>query len=247
MSRTPKNKKMSSGFTIVELLIATAVFAVVLLVAQASFVQIGHLFYRGVSINQTQDAADHIFQDINGNFQTAPSVDGSVKSATGGYNYYCIGNTRYTYTINQEVDTSAPASHAPYNSTTKTGGNYGILKDILPGAGAACETPCDDLSGSPCPANSAKLSNPSEILGNRMRLERFDICQSTTTSNLYNVNIVLAYGDDSTLKYTSTLAPSDMKCQTGQTYYSSVQCQGDTHNDFCAVSSIITAVYKGGH
>jgi prepilin-type N-terminal cleavage/methylation domain-containing protein len=221
--------KKTNGFTIVELLIATAVFAVVLLVAQASFVQIGHLFYRGVSINQTQDAADHIFQDINGNFQTAPNVGGSVNSSAGGYDYYCIGNTRYTYRINNEVDTSAAtADHSP-------SGNYGILKDILPGAGAQCATPCNDTSAVPCPSGTVRLNSPAELLGNKMRIEKFNVTQSTPTSSLYNVSIVLAYGDDNTLTYHT---PGD---------YSTVACQGDAHNDFCAVSSVNTAVYKGGH
>lgn len=235
MNRILKPEKSISGFTIVELLIATAVFAVVLLVAQASFVQIGHLFYRGVSINQTQDAADHIFQDINGNFQTAPNVGGSVNSPAGGYDYYCIGNTRYTYNINYEVDTSAAPNHAPYDQTTHTGGNYGILKDTLPGAGAQCATPCNDTSGSPCPSGTVKLNNPAELLGNKMRIEQFDVTESTPTSNLYNVSIILAYGDDNTLTYRT---PGD---------YSTVTCQGDSSNDFCAVSSVNTAVYKGGH
>jgi prepilin-type N-terminal cleavage/methylation domain-containing protein len=222
------NRKNQKGFTIVELLIATAVFAVVLLVAQASFLQIGHLFYRGVSINQTQEAADHIFQDINGNFQTAPSVASSINSPAG-YDYYCVGNTRYTYRINNEVDTSAAtADHSP-------SGNFGILKDTLPGAGAACATPCSDTGGIPCPSGTVKLNNPAELLGDKTRIEKFDVTPSTSTSNLYNLSIVLAYGDDNTLTYH---VPGD---------FSTVACQGDSHNDFCAVSSINTAVYKGGH
>ena len=224
----PKMKRADGqGFTIVELLIATAIFAVVLLVAQTSFVQIGHLFYKGVSITQTQDVADHIFQDINGNFQTAPNVGGGVNSPSGGYDYYCIGNSRYTYRINNEVDLSAAPDHS-------ASGNFGILKDTLQGSGSACATPCNDLSGI-CAAGTVKLNNPVELLGNKMRVEQFNVSQSTTTSNLYNLAIVLAYGDNNTLTYSN---PAD---------YSTVACQGDAQNNFCAVSRINTAVYKGGH
>lgn len=220
-----RSSKSPGGFTITELLIATAVFAVVLLVAQASFVQIGHLFYRGVSISQTQETADHIFQDINGNFQSAPSVNGSVNSPSG-YDYYCIGNARYTYRVNHEVDLSAATTdHSP-------SGNFGILKDSLPGAGAACATPCTGIGGDTCPA---PFRNPVELLGNKMRVEVFSIPSPPSGSNLYNVSIVLAYGDDNTLTYHT---PGDL---------STVACQGDASNNFCAVSSINTAVYKGGH
>lgn len=216
------------GFTVVELLIATAVFAVVLLVAQASFVEIGHLFYKGVSITQTQDAADHIFQDINGNFQTAANIGGSQNSASGGYDYYCVGNTRYTYRINHQIDTSATPDHT-------ASGNFGLLKDVLNGSGSACAAPCSDTGGSTCPAGAVALKSPVELLGNKMRLEQFNLSQSTTTSSLYNVSIIVAYGEDNTLAYST---PGD---------YSTVSCQGDSNNNFCAVSRINTSVYKGGH
>jgi prepilin-type N-terminal cleavage/methylation domain-containing protein len=231
------------GFTITELMIATAVFAVILVVAQTMFVQIGHLFYRGISITSTQETADHIFQDINGNFQTAPGVNfGNL----GGYEYYCIGNTRYTYKINNEIDTSATPNYASDSS-----GNYGILKDVVPGAGQGCSTPCDSTSGSPCPVNTYKLSNPVELLGDKMRVEQFDICQSTSNSTLYNVTIVLAYGDDDSLVYTSASPPSTANCipatPPDSNYYGSVGCQNDVRNSFCAISRVDTSVYQGFH
>jgi len=220
--------KNSGGFTIIELLIATAVFSIILLVAQTSFLHIGHLFYKGISITQTQDVADHIFQDINGNFQTAANVSGSQNSSAGGYDYYCIGNSRYTYRINNEISLD---STTPDHSST---GNFGILKDVLPGS-SACATPCDDTIGNACPSGTVRLNKPVELLGDKMRVEQFNISQSTSTSSLYNVAIVLAYGDDNTLTYST---PGD---------FSTVSCQGDSQNNFCAVSSINTAVYKGWH
>jgi prepilin-type N-terminal cleavage/methylation domain-containing protein len=222
----------NSGFTVVELLIATAVFAVVLVVAQTSFIQIGHLFYKGVSITQTQDTADHIFQDINGNFQTATAVS---NSSGNGYTYYCIGNTRYTYQIDREVSSSSTSTD-PHSSLAAKG-TYGVLKDVLPGSGSACSTPCDDTHPPPytCPTGTVKLSSPVELLGEKMRVEQFNIASSTSTSSLYNVAIVLAYGDQNTLIYSN---PVDL---------STVSCQADRTNNFCAVSRINTSVYKGWH
>jgi prepilin-type N-terminal cleavage/methylation domain-containing protein len=223
-----KLKKLVQGFTVVELLIATAVFSVVLLVAQTSFVRIGHLFYKGVTITQTQDVAAHIFQDINGNFQNAPNVGGSQNSASGGYDYLCVGNARYTYRINNEINTDNAVNHSP-------SGNYGILKDVLPGSGSQCAAPCDQASGNCTAASMAPLNNPTELLGNNMRVEKFAINQSTSTSNLYTVEIILAYGDDNALTYTTA----------GD--YSTVACQGDVENNFCAVSHINTAMLRNGH
>jgi Tfp pilus assembly protein PilE len=217
-------KKPVEGFTIVELMIAATVFAVVLIIAQTSFVQIGHLFYRGVSITNTQEVADHIYQDVSGNFQNAAGFTSAKNSSAGGYDYYCIGNTRYTYRLDNEVNTDLAATH------TSATGNYGILKDVLQGTGSGCPAPCDDAA--PSCVSGVALKNPAELLGDKMRVEQFDITQSTSTSNLYNIQIVIAYGETSTLTYKT---PGDLK---------TVSCQGDSNNNFCAVSSVNTAIYK---
>jgi prepilin-type N-terminal cleavage/methylation domain-containing protein len=222
-TRKIKEVNSTKGFTIVELMIASTVFAVVLVIAQAGFVQIGHLFYRGVSITSTQAIADHIFQYINGNFQNAPGVHGP--NSSGPYSYYCIGNSRYTFNINKEIDTGTASDPST--------GNYGILKDTLQGSGDECAAPCSDTS---CPA---PFNNPVEQLGDKMRLEQLNIGQSTSTSNLYNVAIVVAYGDDDTLTYDYSVPLPDR--------YKTVSCKSDAHNSFCAVSRINTAVYKGIH
>lgn len=221
-----RNARQNPGFTIVELMIATTIFAVILIIAQTMFVQIGHLFYRGVSITNTQEVADHIYQEVSGNFQTAPGFDGAQDSSAGGYDYYCIGHSRYTYRIDHELDTSQPQTHA-------ADGNFGILKDTLSGTGSECSAPCDDAS--PTCVGGVPLNNPVELLGDKMRVEEFDVSQPVPTSNLFNVSIVLAYGDSDTLTYTS---PGDL---------STVTCKSSYNNNFCAVSKVQTAVYKGIH
>lgn len=225
-------KPSQKGFTIVEIMIATAVFSVVLLAATAGFIEVGHLFYKGVSITNTQEVANHIFQDVNGNFQTAANVS-ATQNGPSGYDYYCVGSSRYTYILNNEVNVS---DSGPNHQVANAGGNFGILKDVLPG-GSACAAPCDDLNASvTCVPGSVKFNNPVELLGSKMRVEQFDIEQSTTTSNLYNISIILAYGDDDVLTYSS---PNDL---------STVSCNSDSNTQqFCSVSRVQTAVYKGWH
>jgi prepilin-type N-terminal cleavage/methylation domain-containing protein len=219
------------GFTVVELLIATTVFSIVLLTALIGFIRIGNLFYKGVSIAQTQDNANSLYKDVAGNFQSAASVGGAQNSISGTYDYYCIGGTRYTYRINKEVLQSDPLNHSP-------SGNFGVLKDILPGNGA-CAEPCDDTSSSPCLGSTVRLSNPVELLGEKTRIEKFNITQSTTTSNLYTIAIILAYGDDTALDYSIKTPAVD---------YSTVFCPGGTTSQqFCAISSVDTAIYRGWH
>lgn len=214
------------GFTLVELTIAATVFSVVLLTALAGFLLVSHLFYKGVSVSQTQEVANQVFQEINGNFQTAANISYSF-NAPSGYNYYCIGNTRYTFNINKKVQLDSTPDHSP-------GGSYGILKDVLPGS-TACGIPCSDTGGA-CAAGTVRLNNPTELLGDKMRVADFTV-NNPSGGNLYNVSLVIAYGDDEVLGYATPGTPS------------TVYCKGKSAADqqFCAVSRINTAVYRGWH
>src|SRR4051812_41724755 len=167
--RFKKPNTNQKAFTIVELMIATSVFAVVLLTALAAFTQIGHLFYKGVSVTQTQNTATQITQDINGYFKTASNVYiPSTPYSNSTYNYYCVGSARYTYKINSLYLTSnVPAN---YNPST---GNYALLKDIMPGS-SACASPCIP-PGTSNPAGCTSFTKPVELLGNNMRLGEFSI------------------------------------------------------------------------
>ena len=64
-----KNKTKNSGFTIIELMIATSVFAVVLVVAASGILAIGMLYYKGVTSSRTQEAARSISNTIANTIQ----------------------------------------------------------------------------------------------------------------------------------------------------------------------------------
>lgn len=226
------------GFTIIELLIATSIFSVILLTALAGFTEIGRIFYKGVSTTSTQNVANQISQDILGNFTTAEKVSGpnsyKVSGSTGGtYTYYCVGNTRYTYNLNYRLDTSTSASHAA--PAAGGGGNFGLLRDVLPGSNA-CAAPCDDQGSTTCPVSTVKFNNPTEMLGDNMRLSAFSIQPNAGVSaDFYNISVVIAYGDDSRLAYTDK---NDL---------STVYCAGNSRDQqFCSISRINTGVFRGG-
>ncbi|HET9721816.1 MAG TPA: prepilin-type N-terminal cleavage/methylation domain-containing protein [Candidatus Saccharimonadales bacterium] len=209
----------SPGFTIVELLVATSVFSVVLLGALAGFLEIGHLFYKGVSTSNTQAVANQILQDVSGQFQTnggftsVPPTDGST------YAYYCIGDTRYTYNINHEVNVNDSTDRSP-------GGHYGILKDVLPGDG--CGTPCV----SSCVQGEAPFQSPTELLGDKMTLRQFSITPSASGSNFFNISIVVSYGEDDAFDNISD--PNTIVCKANSGL-----------DQFCSVSRLNTSAYKG--
>src|SRR5258708_6166908 len=119
----------AGGFTIVELTIATAIFSTVLLVGLASFLGIGKIFYKGVTITQTQSAAQSVLDQLSSDVQFGVSVVASQPTGTGA-RFMCIGNARYTYNLYQEVNIDV------HDSST----HFGLLRDLLPG-NSGCANP----------------------------------------------------------------------------------------------------------
>lgn len=221
MKRAP-----DKGFTIIELMIATSVFSIILLVALAGFTSIGRIFYKGVTINQTQDITSQILTDVSQNIQSAASISSNSSSPhylTGnGYNYYCVGGTRYTVNLQHELNTSQAEDYS-------VGGNFGLVRDQLPGA-TACAAPCATSSG--CPSGTLSFNHPVEMLSNKMRLMRLDI--ASVNGRLYNVSVVVAFGDDDAF---SNINDADkITCENGQGAQA-----------FCSVNKLSTGVYEGLH
>lgn len=106
------NSKSSHGFTIIELLIATTVFSVVLLVFLSAFLRISELFYKGVNMSNTQEDARIVMQDITDDIQF------SQQTPFVTANYFCIGIHRYTVNYGQQVTASV---HGIYREDIQAG------------------------------------------------------------------------------------------------------------------------------
>jgi prepilin-type N-terminal cleavage/methylation domain-containing protein len=151
-----KNQTKSQGFTIIELLIATLVFSIVLVVILAAFVQISRLFYKGVNMSRTQEDTRAILQSIAGDIQfsqnpptTLTYITNNNRPATG---VFCIGLHRYTYQLGYQLGSSSI-------------NNFGVMRDDVSFA-SGCNT-------------SAPGTNPVEMLENGMQLNNLTVdCSS---------------------------------------------------------------------
>ncbi len=229
-----------------ELMIATSVFAMVLLVALTGFLQIGRLFYKGVSDTQTQDVTRQVVNDISTNI-TATAIGNSLSAiSTPAYNYLCAGPYRYT---SAKYDSGGSNNGQPVRFTNDSGLNFdpttatvnmGLLKDWV-GAGN-CPVPCISASTKPdvkCPPSNflalSTASPPTELLGNGMRVGSINLTPSVDSSGnnlpIYNLAVTIIYGDDSVLDFTTT----------------PVSCLGGLSNhEFCSVNQSNTSVFEGG-
>jgi hypothetical protein len=187
-----------------------------LLVGLASFLGIGKIFYKGVTVTETQSAAQSVIDQLSSDVQFGVAVVPSQPTGTGAQ-FMCIGNARYTFNLYQEVNIDI------HDNTT----HFGLLRDLLPGS-SGCANPFG--------ASAVALVNPAELLGNKTRLSKLDITPAKNPGgsdivDLWNINLTIAYGDDNSLKSGDTPTPV---CDAS---LSSTQ--------FCSVVNLNTSVNRG--
>lgn len=208
------SRQSQKGFTIIELLLATVVFSAVVVVALSGFLTIGRLFYKGVNLSQTQATAQQVVDNVTSDIQAASTV-WDVAAASGNRSYVCIGNSRYIFKLHNLVDIS------DHNNTDK----FGLLRDRLPGGSNACPNPYDGTGAVP-------PNNPTEMLGNKMRLNSFSAARTCPTCKLIAITVNLAYGDDSSLSVDPTTKVAT--CNSGL-----------ASSQYCAVTGLSTTVASG--
>ena len=216
-------RKDFGGYTIVEVLIATAIFAGVLLVALAGFMEIGRIFYKSVSVTTTQQTARTIMDSMTADIHSSSSVDTNVNaSSVNGvqYNYYCLGNGRYTYILNDRVK-----SATDYTSTT----DFGLIRDQL-ADNASC---ADPFSG-----GTSHFISPHELLGVGMMLTNIafntlnDGADTGQVLPIY-IDLQIASGEKET-SLTPNIRTGILECN-----------QSLTISQYCASAKLTTDVTPG--
>lgn len=164
----------STGFTIIELMIATAVFSTVLLLCATGLITIGRLYQKGNSSRAAQEVARSVMDQIKNDFELS---GGAYKPIPGGF---CIGDNLYSYAINKKTDLSA-GKHA--------------LVISQPAGGCAAN---GDVAAENLDSTSAK-----ELLGQNMRLSVLTITPNkltdptdTTGPKAIAIRLGVVVGDD---------------------------------------------------
>lgn len=214
----------NAGFTIIELMIATLVFSLIILLLSFGVIDITKVYYKGITQSDTQNTARNVASDIsqalqfNGQF-TQLSPNGTTRS-------FCIGTTQYSYRLGYQLTgSSSPAA-------TQT--RYALLESDTgcPTAIVGCPG-VPDLSAGTCIATGSK-----ELLGQNMRLSNLTVAQPdpNTEPSLYKIDVRVVYGDDDLL-----YSPSGNSQGSQAT---DANCRGTAGEQFCAVSELVTTVQQ---
>jgi prepilin-type N-terminal cleavage/methylation domain-containing protein len=224
------------GFTIIELLIATAVLSTILLLVTVLMVNIGSLYYKGINQARIQDNVRSISDEVAQQLQLGASFD--HKTGAHSEEAYCIGSFRYTYVIGVQIGTPAPGSSAPSYP-------HVLWRDDNPSPGT-----CSIVG-----ANEVNLtaSNPStglhgtELIAPHSRLSNFSVQTATGGKPPYALSISEAYGDDDLL--CSPSVANSCTSSSAMTRYSdftngNLLCKGNIGSQFCATANLSTSVVK---
>lgn len=220
------NNHRHSGFTIVELMIATAVLSIVLLMATVVMTNIGRLYYKGINQSRVQGAArsvsDEVAQKLQLNSTAVQHYDPSVVPPPVPVNLdlnmkaYCIDSTRYSYVEGVKIGTKKESTGPVYQHV--------LWRDVIT-PGSECR-PLDLKSDNPGGDEGQELISPSS------RLTEFSIVGPTAGGAIaspYSVVVGVAYGDDDLLSDRMSKNPTCMSGIGGQ---------------FCATARLSTHVVQ---
>ncbi len=203
-----------SGFTILELMIATTLFTVILLLCTAGLIRIGSIYYKGVVTSRTQSVArtisDDITQAIQYGGQDIQSTAPPLVNYNGGSSMVDIGDRRYEYVLGRVlVDGTPSALQTSYAMRSTTiDGNHNVV------AG----------------------QTPRELMNTNMWLSRLDV---SNNGGVYQVRVQVVSGDQDLIEDQDG---NDFG-QAGFDI-NSLRCKAETGNEFCAVSGLYTEVVR---
>jgi len=258
----PPTKK-NQGFTIIELMIATAVFSVIILITTASIIYVSKTYIKGQIESQTQLTAQTILADISneikynkGSSVVLPSyTPPNYPAKVNGPFYFCIGNLVYVYRLDTDLSPSYSGSNPMYASHDLVVYNDGSSSDC-PAVSLAPQFGISGITSGPTTYSYGDQTR--ELLAANQRLGQLSVkrLSSTSNSDVFQISIEIAYGEDdvltdNSLAGTPPMYDSDSHPRELPPGYSSpspneaygYKCvQVSVGGNFCAVSSLTTVV-----
>lgn len=199
--RFPRSRE--EGFTILELLIATIIFSVVLLLVTAGILQIARVYYKGVTESNTQNTARTIIDTISQAIQfSGGDVSETAASPVAGNDYaFCVGNTQFSYRLGWQVEDS----YTPSNNQTW----HTLVQNSV-----------SNCTSSSAPQNmTTQTVTGRDLVGKHMRLSNLVV--KNLGSNQYKVQVRIVFGDNDLLN-NPTAADSACKGVNAGTQFCSV-------------------------
>lgn len=225
------------GFTIIELMIATSVLSVMLVMTTIMMINIGNLYYKGINQARIQDNVRAITDELSKHLELGDSF---FQVSNGAQTAYCVGPVRYTFLLNKEIGTNT--------ATPDFQSRHVLWRDANPTPGSCSGASLPNLSAATPSAGGTELVAPHTRLTNL----------TISGSSPYTITVGEAYGDNDLLCDNNT--PND--CSRASSVFTSVvprlaagtlsgpptrfdiRCRGNTGQQFCATANLTTTVVR---
>lgn len=205
---------VNGGFTIIELLIATLVFSVIMLLLSYSVLQIARVYYKGITEANTQTVARRVINEIAQAYQfnaNSSSPTPLPAPGPGGSTSLCVGNIQFSYVLGYQLVSGAPKPLPNFHQT-----NYSLVE-----SSSGCNGGLNLLNIASLPSGSK------ELMGKNMRLSQLSVSQVAGNTRQYQIDVRVVYGDEDLL---------DDPAGTN------ASCRGSTGSQFCATAELSTIV-----
>lgn len=171
-----------NGFTILELLIATLVFSVVLLLVTTGIMQITRVYYKGVTEANTQNTARAIMDTVSQAIQFSGSdIVPTPTPQPNANQFFCIGNEQFAYRLGWQVKN--------HHDNTQNQTWHGLVQNTVAGAGCTAPSGVPDLT-------QQNISGR-DLVGEHMRLSNLVV--ESLGQHTYRVRVKVVYGDNDVL------------------------------------------------
>jgi len=171
-----------TGFTIIELLIATLVFSMVMILITVGVLSFTRAYYKGVNQSNTQNVARTVLEAIAQRIQfSGDKVTSPIGQAPDGSVGFCIGNERYSYLPGWQLTDTAPNQGLSQSK-------HALVRDS-PGL-------CGGLSAQP--VRDGSTVSGTELLSPGMRISKLSV-EKLANGEMYRITVRVVYGDDDLL------------------------------------------------
>ncbi|MEK7059199.1 MAG: prepilin-type N-terminal cleavage/methylation domain-containing protein [Patescibacteria group bacterium] len=227
--------RRQQGFTIIELMIATCVISVILLMVSVIMINIGNLYYKGISQSRVQGNVRSLTDELAQRLSLSSAPPLRQTSPNGSISRLCIGDTSYTYTIGVQIGTNADQiRHVIWRDT------------ITPGT---CDQPSNGYLSTATPSATG-----TELITARSRLSAFcvgvlsgGVCTPAMASP-YPITIRIALGENDILCSPSTASNTcndqAASLTLSETMAGDLTCKGKQGDSYCATANLTTTVIQ---
>lgn len=217
-------RESQDGFTLLELLIASLVFSVILVSTVTVVIQMSKLYFKAVTTNKVQETTRSVTDSIGQKLQFTPELVASSTRTIAGQTVsaYCIGTHRYSYVLNFQVDSNAGTFTADHKV------RHALWQDDV---ASGCQPADLNLANPTTDPSAPGLANSgSEMLGQGMRLSKFSI-NCPGGGKLCTIEVGVLYGADDLVEPDPSSAVAD-------------HCQTIIGSQWCASANLYTTVER---